>query len=44
VLCVHEGGICGIPHLEWYSDLKNVCEHNPIKVQGFFVKFIFKGL
>uniref|UniRef100_A0A915PA04 PH domain-containing protein n=1 Tax=Meloidogyne floridensis TaxID=298350 RepID=A0A915PA04_9BILA len=33
VLCVHEGGICGIPHLEWYSDLKNVCEHNPIKVQ-----------
>ncbi|KAL7069962.1 hypothetical protein ACQ4LE_010779 [Meloidogyne hapla] len=33
VLCVHEGGICGIPHLEWYSDLKSACEHNPIKVQ-----------
>ncbi|KAF7633374.1 PH domain-containing protein [Meloidogyne graminicola] len=33
ILCVHEGGICGIPHLEWYSDLKSACEHNPIRVQ-----------
>lgn len=33
VLCVHEGGNGGIPHMEWYDNLQSIYDHRPRTVQ-----------
>lgn len=35
LLCVHDSANGGIPHLEWYADLRSAYEHKPLSVQGF---------